>query len=59
MKLTPLITFVTASLCGASLAADLVLASKDTPSAPIIPPHSPTPVRVLTVSGAAGAKAIS
>ena len=24
-----------------------------------IPPHSPTPVRVLTVSGAAGAKAIS
>jgi len=23
------------------------------------PPHSPTPVRVLTVSGAAGAKAIS
>jgi hypothetical protein len=25
----------------------------------IRPPHSPTPVRVLTVSGAAGAKAIS
>jgi len=25
----------------------------------IIPPHSPTPVRVLTVSGAGGAKAIS
>ena len=25
----------------------------------IIPPHSPTPIPVLTVSGAAGAKAIS
>jgi hypothetical protein len=29
------------------------------PHSEIIPPHSPTPVRVLSVSGAAGAKAIS
>ncbi len=32
---------------------------EEKPSKPVIPPHSPTPVRVLTVSGAAGATANS